>query len=281
MQVDSTPAPEQLTRRPSHASARPPKGILKHSSSSSGPTAPSLDSLALQTPPATGTAQGGGGGIAWDEANLSLNEVNKDSTMKITEPKTPYVRYNAETDEVMDLDKIPGFSLGSTSFAASPPGSAASPTSTGGFGSRRGSEASEKMVRVERSDSFGSTRGGGAAAATGDEMAVEEDSDDEVADEETLEHRKQFAQQRGRHYSNEAEAMKRAAALLAQEDEDDDDEEAEGPEEMEEEERVEANTEANAHAGLGGSAGREGGARVRGGGGVVPPVPPIPNGLRQ
>jgi hypothetical protein len=24
--------------------------------------------------------------------------------MKIDEPKTPYVRYNAETDEVMDLD---------------------------------------------------------------------------------------------------------------------------------------------------------------------------------
>lgn len=26
--------------------------------------------------------------------------------------RTPYVRYNAETDEVMDLDKIPGFELG-------------------------------------------------------------------------------------------------------------------------------------------------------------------------
>lgn len=32
--------------------------------------------------------------------------------MKINEPKTPYVRYNAETDEVMDLDSmLPSLSL--------------------------------------------------------------------------------------------------------------------------------------------------------------------------
>lgn len=38
--------------------------------------------------------------LTWDEENLALTEVQKDSLMKITEPKTPYVRYNAETDEV-------------------------------------------------------------------------------------------------------------------------------------------------------------------------------------
>jgi protein phosphatase inhibitor 2 len=38
--------------------------------------------------------------LTWDEANLLETEVQKDSLMKITEPKTPYVRYNAETDEV-------------------------------------------------------------------------------------------------------------------------------------------------------------------------------------
>lgn len=31
------------------------------------------------------------GGVRWDEVNLNLNEVNRDSTMKITEPKTPSV----------------------------------------------------------------------------------------------------------------------------------------------------------------------------------------------
>ena len=38
--------------------------------------------------------------LQWDEENLALTEAQKDSHMKITEPKTPYVRYNAETDTV-------------------------------------------------------------------------------------------------------------------------------------------------------------------------------------
>ena len=38
--------------------------------------------------------------LQWDEENLALTEAQKDSQMKITEPKTPYVRYNAELDEV-------------------------------------------------------------------------------------------------------------------------------------------------------------------------------------
>ena len=38
--------------------------------------------------------------MQWDEENLALTEAQKDSHMKITEPKTPYVRYNAETDTV-------------------------------------------------------------------------------------------------------------------------------------------------------------------------------------
>lgn len=40
--------------------------------------------------------------LQWDEENLALTEAQKDSHMKITEPKTPYVRYNAETDTVED-----------------------------------------------------------------------------------------------------------------------------------------------------------------------------------
>jgi len=38
--------------------------------------------------------------LQWDEENLALTEIQKDSLMKIMEPKTPYVRYNAETDTV-------------------------------------------------------------------------------------------------------------------------------------------------------------------------------------
>ena len=38
--------------------------------------------------------------LQWDEENLALTELQKDSLMKITEPKTPYVRYDAETDTI-------------------------------------------------------------------------------------------------------------------------------------------------------------------------------------
>src|ERR1700733_15084739 len=38
--------------------------------------------------------------LQWDEENIALTELQKDSQMKITEPKTPYVRYNAELDEI-------------------------------------------------------------------------------------------------------------------------------------------------------------------------------------
>ena len=41
--------------------------------------------------------------LQWDEENLAITEAQKDSQMKITEPKTPYVRYNALTDEVENL----------------------------------------------------------------------------------------------------------------------------------------------------------------------------------
>lgn len=76
--------------KPSAETAAPVRGILKNQTSSSVAAAAG--------------AGAGGAQLVWDEENLTLNEVQKDSTMKITEPKTPYVRYNAETDEVMDLD---------------------------------------------------------------------------------------------------------------------------------------------------------------------------------
>ncbi|GAA5884245.1 hypothetical protein JCM3774_003590, partial [Rhodotorula dairenensis] len=92
MEVDQRTSPP--ARKPSHSSGVRPRGILKnahHTPSSS-------------SSPASAHPQPHAGQLAWDEANLSLNDLQKDSTMKITEPKTPYVRYNPETDEVMDLD---------------------------------------------------------------------------------------------------------------------------------------------------------------------------------
>lgn len=82
------------------------------------------------------------GSLQWDEENLALTEIQKDSLMKITEPKTPYVHYNAETDEIeggedfiydsehqlirtLWYTEIPSLDLGdrassSSSYAASP-----------------------------------------------------------------------------------------------------------------------------------------------------------------
>ncbi|KAG0303301.1 hypothetical protein BGZ98_006798, partial [Dissophora globulifera] len=40
--------------------------------------------------------------LKWDEENLTITEAQKDSTMKIDEPKTPFVYYNHDLDTVMD-----------------------------------------------------------------------------------------------------------------------------------------------------------------------------------
>ncbi|SGY35690.1 BQ5605_C002g01792 [Microbotryum silenes-dioicae] len=195
----ASPAPRRRLSR--SASSHPARGILKNSNST------------------TRAATSNGNALVWDEGNLALNELQKDSTMKISEPKTPYVRYDAETDTVMDLDKIPGFELGQADAVAegddptlpvhtTPPSPGTSSRRGSESNSRRGSESSEKMVKVERPSS-----------AHGEDDDNDDD-DDELADEETLAHRKQFAQKRGGHYRNEAEAMKRAQAMLAEEDDD-------------------------------------------------------------
>lgn len=33
-----------------------------------------------------------------------MNEGQKDATMKIDEPKTPYIRYDPETDQVLNME---------------------------------------------------------------------------------------------------------------------------------------------------------------------------------
>ncbi|KAI8373006.1 uncharacterized protein BYT42DRAFT_500886 [Radiomyces spectabilis] len=43
--------------------------------------------------------------LTWDEANLQLTEAQKNATMKVDEPKTPYIRYNPTTDQVVDMSK--------------------------------------------------------------------------------------------------------------------------------------------------------------------------------
>src|ERR1700730_13085 len=77
--------PLPVSYLPRSASRPKPKGILKNSNPNPNPA------LCVSRSP---------NGLQWDEENIALTEIQKDSLMKITEPKTPYVRYNAETDEV-------------------------------------------------------------------------------------------------------------------------------------------------------------------------------------
>ncbi|KAG6850198.1 hypothetical protein H0H93_016627, partial [Arthromyces matolae] len=211
---------------PRSASLPKPKGILKNA-----PPVPG-------TPVHKHTEHGSrvNSSLQWDEENLALTEIQKDSLMKITEPKTPYVRYNPETDEVEG--EIPKFDLDGHYIPPSPTQlSAISSTGadTSGPSSRRTSISS-----LGRSGSISGRSASGASSRStsfslpnearreiravagdpGEEVEVEEEMDEETAAKHAA-----FVRARGRHYSNEAEAMKRAAQLIA---EDDDDEVAEG-----------------------------------------------------
>ncbi|KAG1873571.1 hypothetical protein DFJ58DRAFT_676424 [Suillus subalutaceus] len=203
--------PAQPARLPRSASNPKPKGILKNAT----PQQPGSQSHNLQ----------------WDEENLALTEIQKDSLMKITEPKTPYVRYNAETDQIEG--DIPSLDLGGHTpmeYLSSSPRSV-SPTGadTSGPSSRRTSLSSAGRAPSGRSASIASSRSRStsfnlpseakaeirsAYGEPGEEVEVDEEMDEEAAAKHAA-----FVRARGRHYSNEAEAMKRASKMVDDEEE--------------------------------------------------------------
>ncbi|KAF9092224.1 hypothetical protein BGX23_004494 [Mortierella sp. AD031] len=44
--------------------------------------------------------------LKWDEEKLTITEAQKDSKMKIDEPKTPFIHYDHELDRVLDADEV-------------------------------------------------------------------------------------------------------------------------------------------------------------------------------
>ncbi|KAF9514235.1 hypothetical protein BS47DRAFT_890955 [Hydnum rufescens UP504] len=191
--------------------------------------------------------------LTWDEENLALTEINKDSLMKITEPKTPYVRYNAELDTVEGMSEIPPFHLDDGSprqptsplFPSRPSSSSRPPTATTSAtpfpgthhqtsasiddSTYRRASVSDRPPSLSRSSSSSRRTSfnlptddglGGSDVRAGLGLSLDEPNEvEEEMDEESAAKRAQFLLARGRHYSNEAEAMKRAQALMAQEDE--------------------------------------------------------------
>ncbi|KAJ7872072.1 hypothetical protein B0H13DRAFT_2236308 [Mycena leptocephala] len=202
---------------PRSASNPKPKGILKN------------------TPQVPGV---GGHSLQWDEENLALTEIQKDSLMKITEPKTPYVRYNAETDTVEG--EIPNLDLNGQyvwTNGSNPTSPIMSPSPTGADGSgpssrrtsfssngRSGSVSGRSGSASGRSGSGNSSRSTSfnlPNEARREIRADERETGEEVElDEEMDEETRRFVRARGRHYSNEAEAMKLAAKLLSEEEDD-------------------------------------------------------------
>ncbi|KAJ7167652.1 hypothetical protein C8R46DRAFT_1093698 [Mycena filopes] len=199
--------PPHLPPLPRSASNPKPKGILK------------------TTPQAIGGA--GGHSLQWDEENLALTEIGKDSLMKITEPKTPYVRYNAETDTVEG--EIPNLDLNGqyvwTNGSSNPTSPVLSPSPTGADGSgpssrrtsfsstgRSGSVSGRSGSASGRSGSGNSSRSTSfnlPNEARGEIRADERETGEEVEldeemDEETAAKHAAFVRARGRHYSNEA-----------------------------------------------------------------------------
>ncbi|KAG8900906.1 hypothetical protein FRB99_005675 [Tulasnella sp. 403] len=191
--------------------------------------------------------------LTWDEENLAATEIGKDSLMKITEPKTPFVRYDAETDTVEGMGDIPPFTLEPRSRTPSAPNSplpqagdlgnmdpaqVAARTSANTSANAATNMSAESLRRSSsarpgstsrtssRSTSFNlpnddpskakirATSPEGMGNASKD-GEIEEDEED---DPEAAAKHAAFVRARGRHYSNEAEAMKRAAQLMAEED---------------------------------------------------------------
>ncbi|CAG9979686.1 unnamed protein product [Clonostachys byssicola] len=159
--------------------------------------------------------------LKWDEANLYLTEQERSSTMKITEPKTPYAKHYdpaedpSDEDEAIDYmegprrqrkgpgaaveDDIPGLSLGEPEEEVPEAASASSPSS-----SNKTVHVDEESVTSEHPDLVG------------------------LSPEEREKHR-QFEEARKKHYE-----MKNVAQLLGHseemlDDEDDEDEDREIP----------------------------------------------------
>ncbi|EPS39997.1 hypothetical protein H072_6368 [Dactylellina haptotyla CBS 200.50] len=88
-----------------NAGRRRSSSFLGRSNSSSS-RRQSLNSRSNSTSSAVAADGGDSPQLKWDEANLYLNEQQKSSTMKITEPKTPYAKTYDPLEDADELKRI-------------------------------------------------------------------------------------------------------------------------------------------------------------------------------
>ncbi|KAI9356204.1 hypothetical protein DFJ73DRAFT_958340 [Zopfochytrium polystomum] len=153
------------------------KGILKSSSDRAPPTR-----------------------LRWDEDNLMITEAQKDAKDKITEPKTPFIHYNIDTDEISGTSgSVPPMELSAA------------------LGKAKGRDHSSGSLFS--SDSESGRKSGGSDWESTDE---EEKS---ALTEEDREKHERFAKLRAQHYNMRA-ALTKGRALA--EDDSGDEEEGRG-----------------------------------------------------
>ncbi|KAF4996565.1 hypothetical protein FDECE_12384 [Fusarium decemcellulare] len=154
--------------------------------------------------------------LKWDEANLYLTEQERSSTMKITEPKTPYAKHYDPSEDPSDDEKDPLADAGARLQDSRPSREDDIPGLSLGEPEEEIPEAGAPSPRSEKS------------VHVDDESSAGHDAEDELAGmspEEREKHRK-FEQLRKRHYEmkNVAQLLGHPETLPDDEEDDDDDE---------------------------------------------------------
>ncbi|KAI9105489.1 hypothetical protein DFS34DRAFT_599651 [Phlyctochytrium arcticum] len=164
-----------------HDAHAPPRGILKNASDQAAPMR----------------------GIHWDEDNIMLTEAQKNATMKITEPKTPYIRYDSANDMVLgSTGSVPPMELSDAIYSAQQQQHSSHPSISGGSDVESGASESESS----------SGRKPQQRRVSVDEW---DDSEDENEDPEDLERHKQFEAMRSQHY-NMKESIRKGRELASE-----------------------------------------------------------------
>ncbi|KAL7752976.1 hypothetical protein RI367_001427 [Sorochytrium milnesiophthora] len=122
--------------------------------------------------------------LTWDEDTIALHDQERGTRMKIDEPKTPYLHYEASSDALDST--VPYLELDAAIRNASPQGSGASPAgSRSSSSSRSGDTGSQHHVHVVPSSL---------------EHEWDDGEDDDIP-AEVRERKRRFAQMRAQHYN--------------------------------------------------------------------------------